>query len=49
MPMVDLTYPEGALTEEAKTELHQTLWRRCLRWEGIPDTPATAAIASERQ
>jgi phenylpyruvate tautomerase PptA (4-oxalocrotonate tautomerase family) len=45
MPMVDLTYREGALTEEAKTELHQTLWRRCLRWEGIPDTPATAAIA----
>lgn len=45
MPLMDLIYPEGALTEDARTELLQTLWRTCLRWEGVPETPATASIA----
>ena len=45
MPLMDLIYPEGALTEEARTELLETLWQTCLRWEGVPETPATASIA----
>ncbi|MDT7680155.1 MAG: hypothetical protein QOG57_465 [Pseudonocardiales bacterium] len=45
MPMIDLTYPAGAMSESAKTELLQTLWRTCLRWEALPESPATASIA----
>jgi phenylpyruvate tautomerase PptA (4-oxalocrotonate tautomerase family) len=45
MPMIDLVYPAGALTESAKSELLRTLWRTCLRWEALPETPATASIA----
>jgi phenylpyruvate tautomerase PptA (4-oxalocrotonate tautomerase family) len=45
MPMVDLIYPQGALSEEAKAELLQTMWRTCVRWEALPESPATAAIS----
>jgi phenylpyruvate tautomerase PptA (4-oxalocrotonate tautomerase family) len=45
MPMIDLICPAGALSESAKTDLMQTLWRSCLRWEALPETPATASIA----
>jgi hypothetical protein len=45
MPMIDLIYPAGALSEPAKGELLQTLWRTCLRWEALPESPATASIA----
>jgi phenylpyruvate tautomerase PptA (4-oxalocrotonate tautomerase family) len=45
MPMIDLICPAGALSESAKTDLMQTLWRACLRWEALPETPATASIA----
>jgi phenylpyruvate tautomerase PptA (4-oxalocrotonate tautomerase family) len=43
--MIDLVCPAGALSESAKTELMQTLWRSCIRWEALPETPATASIA----
>ena len=45
MPLMDVIYPEGALTAEAREELLQTLWHTCLQWEGVPETPATASIA----
>ena len=45
MPMIDLIYPAGALSEPAKGELLHTLWRTCLRWEALPESPATASIA----
>lgn len=45
MPLMDLIYPEGALTEAARTQLLETLWQTCLRWEGVPETTATASIA----
>ena len=45
MPMIDLVYPAGALSESAKSELLRTLWRTCLQWEALPETPATASIA----
>jgi phenylpyruvate tautomerase PptA (4-oxalocrotonate tautomerase family) len=43
--MMDVIYPEGALDEAAKRELLHTLWRTCLRWEGVAETDLTAAIA----
>jgi hypothetical protein len=43
--MVDLIYPQGALGEATKSELMANLWRLCLRWEALPETPATASIA----
>jgi len=45
MPLMDVIYPEGALTAEARAELLETLWHTCLQWEGVPETPATASIA----
>jgi phenylpyruvate tautomerase PptA (4-oxalocrotonate tautomerase family) len=45
MPLMDVIYPEGALRPDAREELLQTLWAICLRWEGVPETDATASIA----
>jgi phenylpyruvate tautomerase PptA (4-oxalocrotonate tautomerase family) len=42
---MDVIYPEGALDEAAQRELLHTLWRTCLRWEGVDETDVTAAIA----
>jgi hypothetical protein len=44
MPLIDLTYPAGALTEKAKQDLRKNMWRICLRWEAIPRNEATASI-----
>ena len=38
MPKLDLTYPAGALGEDAKRELPAQLGAAMLRWEGAPDT-----------
>jgi phenylpyruvate tautomerase PptA (4-oxalocrotonate tautomerase family) len=45
MPLMDLIYPEGALTAEAREELLTSLWQTCLRWEAVPESPATASIS----
>lgn len=45
MPLLDLIYPQGAFTAEAREELLRSLWTTCLRWEAIPETAATASIA----
>lgn len=42
---MDVIYPEGALDEDSKRGLLRTLWQTCLRWEGVPETDLTAAIA----
>jgi phenylpyruvate tautomerase PptA (4-oxalocrotonate tautomerase family) len=34
MPMIDLTLPRGALTDDAKSELMAQLSRTLLKWEG---------------
>jgi len=38
VPKLDLTYPAGALGEDAKRELPAQLGAAMLRWEGAPDT-----------
>ncbi|MBP2068700.1 hypothetical protein [Streptomyces iranensis] len=38
MPMIRLTVPAGALTEEARTTVRRDLASVLLRWEGAPDT-----------
>jgi phenylpyruvate tautomerase PptA (4-oxalocrotonate tautomerase family) len=45
MPMVDIIYPEGALSCDAQVTLLGSLRSTCLRWEGIPETAATGSIA----
>jgi len=38
MPMIRLTVPPGALTEEGRTTVQRDLAAILLRWEGAPDT-----------
>jgi phenylpyruvate tautomerase PptA (4-oxalocrotonate tautomerase family) len=38
MPMIRLTVPSGALTEEGRTTVQRDLAAVLLRWEGAPDT-----------
>ena len=45
MPRVELTYPAGALSDEAKLELPQRLAESMLRWEGAPDTEFFRSIS----
>lgn len=45
MPMVDLYFPSGALSEEAKDRLLATLSSTCLKWEGIEDNESSQSIA----
>ena len=40
MPLIDPTYPENALSDEAQERL-TNLWFVALRWEGIGVPPAT--------
>jgi phenylpyruvate tautomerase PptA (4-oxalocrotonate tautomerase family) len=37
MPLIDLTMPEGALSDEAREALLPELVERMLKWEGAPD------------
>ncbi|WP_433334309.1 tautomerase family protein [Spirillospora sp. CA-294931] len=39
MPLVDVTYPAGALTVQARTELVESLTDRLLKAERLPDAP----------
>ena len=45
MPMIDLTYPEGALTPEARAEAVERLTAALLRHEGAVDNEATRAMS----
>lgn len=45
MPMIDLTYPEGALEPEARAEAIDKLTGVFLRLEGAPDNAATRALS----
>ena len=38
MPMIRLTVPSGALTEEGRASVQRDLAAVLLRWEGAPDT-----------
>jgi phenylpyruvate tautomerase PptA (4-oxalocrotonate tautomerase family) len=46
MPMIDLTMPTGALSEQAKEDLMERLTKTLLKWEGAkPDNDAVQSIA----
>ncbi|WP_369142090.1 4-oxalocrotonate tautomerase family protein [Streptomyces sp. R44] len=45
MPMIRLTVPSGALTEEGRATVQRDLAAVLLRWEGAPDTPFFRAQA----
>jgi phenylpyruvate tautomerase PptA (4-oxalocrotonate tautomerase family) len=45
MPMVDLYYPSGALSQDAKDKLLANLASTCLKWEGIDVTAGAHSIA----
>lgn len=45
MPMIDLTYPEGALDAEARAEAVEGLTAALLRNEGAPDNKQTRAMS----
>jgi phenylpyruvate tautomerase PptA (4-oxalocrotonate tautomerase family) len=45
MPMIDFTYPAGALNEEALGQAMERMTEALLRHEGAPDTPATRAVS----
>jgi phenylpyruvate tautomerase PptA (4-oxalocrotonate tautomerase family) len=44
MPMIDVTLPEGALTEDAKSELVERLTATLIAAEGAPDNEYIRAI-----
>ena len=44
MPKLDLTFPAGALGDDARRELPTQLAAALLRWEGAPDTEFFRAI-----
>ncbi|MEU9340367.1 4-oxalocrotonate tautomerase [Streptomyces sp. NPDC048278] len=45
MPLIRLTVPSGALTEEGRATVQRDLAAVLLRWEGAPDTPFFRAQA----
>lgn len=45
MPMIDVTLPQGALTEDAKAELVERLTTALIHGEGAPDNDYVRAIA----
>jgi phenylpyruvate tautomerase PptA (4-oxalocrotonate tautomerase family) len=45
VPKLDLTFPAGALSEDAKRELPGQLAATLLRWEGAPDTEFFRSIS----
>ncbi len=45
MPLIDITYPKGALGADALKTLETTLWSTALRWEAIETNASTASIA----
>lgn len=45
MPKLDVTIPEGHLSDEARRELPERLAAALLRWEGAPDTEFFRSIS----
>lgn len=45
MPMIDLTLPQGALSEDAKAKVVEQLTTSLIRFEGAPDNEYVRAIA----
>jgi phenylpyruvate tautomerase PptA (4-oxalocrotonate tautomerase family) len=45
MPRLELTFPEGALSDQAKTELPAKMAETMLQWEGAPDTDFFRSIS----
>jgi phenylpyruvate tautomerase PptA (4-oxalocrotonate tautomerase family) len=45
MPMIDLTYPEGALAPQARTDAVDKLAGALLRHEGAADNPRSRALS----
>jgi phenylpyruvate tautomerase PptA (4-oxalocrotonate tautomerase family) len=45
MPMIELTAPPGALTEDMADDLADRLVGALLRWRGVPDTDRSRANA----
>jgi phenylpyruvate tautomerase PptA (4-oxalocrotonate tautomerase family) len=45
MPMIRLTAPAGALTQEGRASVQRELAAVLLRWEGAPDTAYFRALA----
>ena len=45
MPMIDVTLPEGALTEDQRNALGERLTTTLLKWEGAADIPFTRQIS----
>ncbi|MEU9731859.1 tautomerase family protein [Streptomyces sp. NPDC048002] len=45
MPMIRLTVPTGALTDQGRATIQRDLAAVLLRWEGAPDTPFFRAQA----
>jgi phenylpyruvate tautomerase PptA (4-oxalocrotonate tautomerase family) len=45
VPLIDLTYPQGALGDEARAEAVEKMTAALLRIEGAPDNPATRAMS----
>jgi phenylpyruvate tautomerase PptA (4-oxalocrotonate tautomerase family) len=45
LPLIDLTYPQGALGDEARAEATEKMTAALLRIEGAPDNPATRAMS----
>lgn len=45
MPLIDVTYPKGALTAQAVKTLEAKLWSTALRWEAIEVNASSATVA----
>jgi phenylpyruvate tautomerase PptA (4-oxalocrotonate tautomerase family) len=45
MPLVEVIYPEGALSADARNMLLKTLSATCLRWEGVEVNDTTQSVA----
>ena len=45
MPLIDITYPKGALGADALKTLEANLWSTALRWEAIEATASNATVA----
>lgn len=45
MPMIDITYPQGALNAGALKKLESHLWSTALRWEAIEANESSATVA----
>lgn len=45
MPLIDVIYPQGALSAPALKKLESTLWKKALKWEAIEANAASASVA----